>query len=292
MSETWAFDAPPGDDFVYLAAFQQLVLERSHDLITVTDPLGTIVYVSPSWHTVLGWDPEALLGTPAMELVHPDDHVRAGEAMQVALDGGEVEGITVRFRSHTGNWIAIEASSSAIRDAGGNVAYLLGTARDVSEREELRDRVLEIDALYRIADAIARMTGLTELFDEAVETLLDATDADRASVLLYDEAPTMRFIASRGLSEEYRAATEGHSPWGPDAIDPEPVLVPDAAAAGFDPELETAILREGIGALAFIPLVHDGRLLGKFMLYRNAPHEWLDLVSERQLPFSVHLKSN
>ena len=276
MSEARSFDAPPGDDFVYLAAFQQLVLERSHDLITVTDPLGTIVYVSPSWHTVLGWDTESLLGTVAIELVHPDDHTRARAAMRVARGGGEVEGTTVRFRSQAGNWVAIETTGSAIRDADGNVAYLLGTGREVSEREELRDRIRDIDALYRIADAIARMTGLPELFDEAVETLLDATDADRASVLLYDDAQTMRYIASRGLSEDYRTATEGHSPWEPDAVYPEPVLVPDAAASGFEPTLETAVLREGIGALAFIPLVHDGRLLGKFMLYRNAPHAWLD----------------
>ncbi len=276
MSETRSFDAPPGDDFVYLAAFQQLVLERSHDLITATDPLGTIVYASPSWHTVLGWDPETLLGTPAIELVHPDDHGRAAAALQVAVAGGEVEGITLRFRSFAGNWIAIEASGSAIRDAEGNVAYLLGTARDVSEREELRHRVREIDALYRIADAIARTTGLTNLFDEAVDTLLDATDADRASILLYDEAQTMRYVAWRGLSDAYRAATEGHSPWTPDTVDPEPVLIPDTAGSGFEPDLEAAVRREGIGALAFIPLVHDGRLLGKFMLYRDAPHEWLD----------------
>jgi hypothetical protein len=32
-----------GDDFVYLAAFQQLVLERVHDLVAVLDPVGTIV---------------------------------------------------------------------------------------------------------------------------------------------------------------------------------------------------------------------------------------------------------
>jgi PAS domain S-box-containing protein len=276
MSETRSFEAPPGDDFVYLAAFQQLVLERSHDLITVTDPLGTVVYASPSWHTVLGWDPETLLGRPGIELVHPDDHVRAGAAMRVALAGGEVEGITIRLRSRAGSWLAIEASGSAINDAEGNIAYLLGTARDVSEREELRNRVREIDALYRIADAIARTTQLGDLFDEAVEMLLDATDADRASILLSDEEQTMRYIAWSGLSDEYRAATEGHTPWTPDAEDPEPVLVPDAHDSGFDPALEAAVLREGIGALAFIPLVHNGRLLGKFMLYRDAAHAWLD----------------
>ncbi len=36
---------------------------------------------------------------------------------------------------------------------------------------------------------------------------------------------------------------------------------------------------EGIAALAFIPLVRSGRLLGKFMLYRDAPHAW----SEREI---------
>jgi len=55
MTELRSIDAPSrGDDLVYLAAFQQLVLERSHDLITVTDPVGTIIYASPSWQTVLG----------------------------------------------------------------------------------------------------------------------------------------------------------------------------------------------------------------------------------------------
>src|SRR2546426_1064377 len=122
MHETRSFEAPPtGDDFVYSAALTQLVLERSPDLITLTDPDGTLV-------------------------------------------------------------------------------YLLGTARDVSEREELRERVQEVDVLYRIADAIGRAGGLTELFTEAVETLIDATQADRASVLLSNDAAPMRFVAWHGLS--------------------------------------------------------------------------------------------
>ena len=51
---------------------------------------------------------------------------------------------------------------------------------------------------------------------------------------------------------------------------------PGRGGLGLRARLEAAVLREGIGALAFIPLVHDGRLLGKFMLYRDAPHTWLD----------------
>jgi GAF domain-containing protein len=54
------------------------------------------------------------------------------------------------------------------------------------------------------------------------------------------------------------------------------VLVDDVAAAGFDQELEAVFRKEGIGAVAFVPLVRGGRLLGRFMLYRDARHTWSD----------------
>jgi PAS domain S-box-containing protein len=275
MSETESFaTASPGDDFVYLAAFQQLVLERTHDLITVLDPIGTIVFASPSWRTMTGWDPDGLVGTPILELVHPDDHRRGAEGMARALSGEAVEAVTARLRTNDGRWVSVETTGTPVYGDNAKVAYVLGTARDVSEREELRERVGEVDAMYRVADAIARATSLNELFDEAIDTLLKATGAHHAAVLLHDEDGVMRFHASRGLSDEYRAQTEGHSPWAADAVDPRPVLIADVAAAGFDEELEGAVRAEGIAALAFVPLVDGDRLLGTFMLYHDEPREW------------------
>ena len=95
MSEAEFFaTAMPGDDFVYLAAFQQLVLERTNDLITVLDPSGTIVYASPSWQTLAGWDPDALVGTAFLELTDLDDPELGAAIVQVlagAHDRGRVE---------------------------------------------------------------------------------------------------------------------------------------------------------------------------------------------------------
>jgi PAS domain S-box-containing protein len=145
---------------------------------------------------------------------------------------------------------------------------------ELGDRAELRMRIAEADALYRIADAIARSRTLDDLLDEAIDMLLTTTGADRASVLLADDAGVMRYRAWRGVSDAYRAATEGHSPWAPDASDPQPVLVEQLADAGFDPALEEAVRAEGIDALAFVPLVHGSRLVGKFMLYHDRPHEW------------------
>ena len=198
-------------------------------------------------------------------------------------------GITLTF--DPADRIALESSGAPIYGRDGRVAFLLGTARDVSEREALRERVQEVDALYRIADAIARASGLQELFTEAVDTLVDATGVDRASVLLYDAENVMRFVAWHALSDEYRAAAEGHAPWTPETVDPKPVLVPDVTEMEFEPELAAQIEAEGIGSLAFIPLVHDGRLLGKFMLYRDQPYEWSDREVRLCRTIANHLAS-
>jgi PAS domain S-box-containing protein len=82
----------------------------------------------------------------------------------------------------------------------------------------------------------------------------------------------MRFKAWRHLSQAYREAVDGHSPWSPNTVDAQPVLVPDVR---LDPALAgllEPIEREGIRSLAFIPLAIGPRLLGKFMLYHERPH--------------------
>jgi len=272
------------------ASFQDLALERAHDLIAVCDPAGVIVYASPSWAT-LGWDPAELAGRQVLDFIHPDDAGRGTAGMAQVAAGGEVEAVTARYRTADGRWIWFEASGAPIHGPDGRVAYLVGVARDVSEREALKERVQEVDALYRVADAIARASSLDELLNEAVETLIAATGVDRASVLLFDEADVMRFRAWRGLSDEYRSKTEGHTPWTPETRDPEPVLVPDVVLAGFEDWLERTIREEGIASLAFVPLVHGDRVVGKFMLYHDDPHEWTDREIRLARMVANHLAS-
>jgi PAS domain S-box-containing protein len=254
-------------------AVRRLVVERSHDLVTLCDPTGAIVYASPSWAS-LGWEPSQLAGIAILELIHPDDAELATEAWNEVASGTDVDAVTIRLRRASGSYAWFEVNGSSIRDEDEGLRFMLGTARDVSEREELRWRLRDLDAVYRFADAVAGARELEEVLEAALDTLLEATGADRASVLLADDDGVLRFRAWRRLSDRYRAATEGHSPWPPGASDPQPVLVHDVARAGFDEELERVVRKEGIGALAFIPLLRGGRLLGKFMLYRDAPHDW------------------
>jgi hypothetical protein len=103
-----------------------------------------------------------------------------------------------------------------------------------------------------------------------------AVGAARSSLLLLDGAGAMRFCAWRNLSHAYRAAIDGHSPWSPDTRDPQPILVEDVLADPGLAALREPIAAEGIRALAFVPLVSHGRLLGKFMIYHDVPHAFSD----------------
>ena len=270
---------------------RRLVLERSHDLVTLLEPDGTIVYASHSWAVVLGYEPDEVVGTSIVTYTHPDDVARGLDAIAAQAAGIEIPSIVTRRRAKDGRWVSIESSSTPVFDTDGRVTHIIGSARDVTESEELRARIKELNALYRVADAVARTQTLEELFGEALEALIDATAADRASLLLCDDRGVMRFRAWRGLTDAYRAATEGHSPWTQDAVDPEPVLVHDLADAGFEPELRETVEREGIASLAFVPLVHGGALRGKFMLYASAAHEWQEREIRLCLTIANHLAS-
>jgi signal transduction histidine kinase len=128
--------------------------------------------------------------------------------------------------------------------------------------------------VYTLVSAINRATTLPEVYDAALDTLTALLGAERASILVFDPDGVMRFKAWRGLSDGYRSAVEGHSPWTAGSSDAQPITVADVAAEPSLAPLRAAILGEGIRALAFVPLCFGGRVLGKFMIYHARPHRF------------------
>ena len=130
--------------------------------------------------------------------------------------------------------------------------------------------------LRRLMDKVANAASLQDVYDGALDCLHETLGVKRASVLVYDEQDVMRFVAWTGLSDAYRSAVEGHSPWSPDDPNPRSILVGDVRSA---PDLASYLPlfeQEQIGALAFIPLRFGSRLLGKFMLYYSRPHDFTE----------------
>jgi PAS domain S-box-containing protein len=147
--------------------------------------------------------------------------------------------------------------------------------------------------LYRFTDRLYRATGIEEVYTAALDAIIDALGADRASILEFDEDGVMRFVAWRGLSAEYREAVTGHTPWKLGEAEPDPIVIDDFAATDESDALKAAIAGEGLSALAFVPLVAQGGVIGKFMAYYNGPHHFeqgeivLAVTIARQLGFAI-----
>jgi PAS domain S-box-containing protein len=154
-------------------------------------------------------------------------------------------------------------------------------------------RAEEQAALYQFTDKLYRAASLDDIYDAAFDAIAKALRCYRASILLFDESGVMCFVAWRGLSAAYRNAVEGHTPWKPDATDPQPICLEDIDAAELPQSLKDVVRAEGIHALAFIPLAVRGRVVGKFMTYYDAPHTFqpdelsLAVAIARHIGFSV-----
>jgi two-component sensor histidine kinase len=159
--------------------------------------------------------------------------------------------------------------------------------------EALARRVAEQQALYEFTDRLFRSTTRHEVYDAALDAIIRALGCSRASILLFNDSGKMSFVAWRGLSQDYRDAVSGHSPWRPGDRNAAPVCIDRADAADLPPELKGVLARERIEALAFIPLTLDGAVIGKFMTYYATPHRFdsaeleLAVTIARQLGFRI-----
>jgi PAS domain S-box-containing protein len=261
------------------AAARLAALVASADDAIVSKTLdGVIVSWNRAAERMFGYSGAEALGRP-ITLITPADRLEEERAILDRVRRGEtvVSMETERLRQD-GRLVPISLTVSPITDPGGRLIGASSIARDITERRrgeaELKRHLHTLEALYRLAAAVGRARGVDEVCESAVNAVT-AVGADRASVLVLDGG-VMRFRAWRGLSPRYRAAVDGHSPWTPDAREPAPILVGDALVdPGLEP-LRDLLAAEGIRALGFVPIVHQGRLLGKFMVYYDAPHAFTD----------------
>jgi PAS domain S-box-containing protein len=179
-----------------------------------------------------------------------------------------------------------ETSRSFLLLAARQCAQALTRARLFLAERQAKARAA---VLFSVTDRISRAADLEGVYAAALEGIERGLDAERASILTFDEAGVMRFVAWRGLSDTYRARVEGHSPWTSDCKDPVPVLVEDVSKEPSLAEFGELFRAEDIGSLGFFPLLDDGRLLGKFMTYFRGPHRFgaLELETARTIAGQV-----
>jgi PAS domain S-box-containing protein len=266
--------------------------------IVEVDAEGKLLRVNAQLCALMGYAPEELLGRSIFDETYAADIEPDREQFhrQVA---GEIDRYSIekRISRRNGDYLWASITSSSVRDAEGRFLYAVRVQHDIGDRKRAQDslasRMEEQAALYEFTNRLQRAKSLADLYEPALDAILRALRCHRASILLFDQSGVMSFVSSRGLSEDYRRAVDGHSPWTPDVEDPQPICLHDIENADLPEYLKQTVRAEGIGALAFIPLQENGQLLGKFMAYYDVPHVFADTEIDlavtigRQLGFGV-----
>jgi diguanylate cyclase (GGDEF)-like protein/PAS domain S-box-containing protein len=149
----------------------RLLAENAGDLITSIDAGGIRTYVSPSCRTLLGYEPEELIGKPAVDIVHPDDREHIVRYLQSVLEHGPASG-EGRFLHKDGHWVWMEKRGRAVLDEHGGVIELQTSARDVTERRAADETLRASEAA-----AVAARDSLTTVLDATTQYAIIGTDA-------------------------------------------------------------------------------------------------------------------
>jgi PAS domain S-box-containing protein len=262
------------DDAARLAA----IVASAEDAIVSTTLSGLITSWNRGAERIFGYSADEATGQ-LISIIVPDERRAEQEEILSHLARGEaLESYETECIARDGRLFPASITVSPVQDSSGRVIGISKIARDISERKRAEEilvaSIRTLEVLYRLVDEVGRSRGLVETCQSAVEALVSGLGAPRASILVFDERGGARFVAWRNLSDGYRTAVDGHSPWTRDAVDPVPILLPDVLADPDVGPLRDVIAAEGIRALGFLPLVHQGRLLGKCMVYYDEPHDF------------------
>lgn len=171
-------------------------------------------------------------------------------------------------------------------------------SHSISGAEPTHDRLADSHSLlFRYTDALYRAESLNEIYDASLDAICEGLGCTRAAILVLDANGVMRFKAWRGLSNGYRAAVEGHSPWPVGTRNPPLICIEDIANSTETEAIKTTVVGEGICGLAFIPLTAHDRLIGKFVAYYDVARLFTDrerelaLIIARQLGFALECET-
>lgn len=123
----------------------QLLAEASTDLISRHDPGGTYLYVSPAARSLLGYDPDDLVGRSVFDLVHPEDLPELESSHAALLAGRRPFTCTYRFRREDGTWAWFETSARLV-EVGDEErrTEIHASSRDITGRKRAEERIREL----------------------------------------------------------------------------------------------------------------------------------------------------
>ncbi len=202
----------------------RLLADNTADIINQTTLAGIIQYVSPSHKTVLGYEPEDVLGRFAMDFVHPDDSKRVVDVVKKAIESQTPGKVEFRIRHAEGHYLWLETIGNLLFDSYGQIAGIVTSSRDITERKKIEEQLKYLslndpltglynrsyfeEEMRRIGDKHNKQVGIIVCDLDGLKFVNDTFGHDAGDKLLIKAADVLResfhdsdFIARIGGDE-------------------------------------------------------------------------------------------
>ncbi len=173
------------------------LVQRSTDVAVIVALDGTLTYVSPGVHQLLGFTPEDLVGSNGWDLVFPDDlpDLRV-ELRAIAQTPGAHTTCEYRIRTVDDDYIWVEETVTNMLDEPA-VNGLVANLRDITDRKRI-----EADLNHRVLhDELTGLPNRTHL-DLALNAALQQTAGAAVLVLDIDQFKLINDSHGHGAGDE------------------------------------------------------------------------------------------
>ena len=115
--------------------------------LCLNDDAYTTVFMSDAIETITGIPAQTMINTaaPIMDLIHPEDRPAVVRLVNEAVAKKEPYMLSYRMLRKDGTYIWVEERGQAVREEGGELAFLQGIIFDVSERHRFEEERRNIE---------------------------------------------------------------------------------------------------------------------------------------------------
>ncbi len=139
------------------------IVHNLSDVIVEIDSNGIYTFVNSKYFDLFGYTPEEVIGKKAFTFMHPEDASKITEAMEKAVETGEVQTISCRSRHKNGYYIPICARGSIFLD--NEKLKIVGIIRKTLNEDKLESKVNNLENI--LDDLESRLKEKTVNFKDS-----------------------------------------------------------------------------------------------------------------------------